>query len=154
MYITGQEEIDAVLGRGKTVTVSLPASGGLYVGSEADYRGYRVGEVEDMLPTARGVDVIVKLEEWAEVPKSSEIEVASTSAVGEQYLNFVPQSSQGPYLQDGERVRGSGVSLPPSTDEMLTTLAAFVASVDPDDLNTVVTELGTMFRGNAQNLRI
>lgn len=146
--------VDAVLGRGKTVTVALPASGGLYVGSEVDYRGYRVGEVADMRPTPAGVDVIVALEDWAEVPRASRIEVASTSAVGEQYLNFVPESSQGPYLADGTRVSGSAAALPPSTDEMLTALDAFVASVEPDDLQTVVTELGTMFRGNAQNLRL
>ncbi len=146
--------VDTVLGRGKTVTVALPGSGGLYVGSEVDYRGYRVGEVVDMRPTAAGVDVIAELEEWAEVPRASRIEVASTSAVGEQYLNFVPESSQGPYLADGSKVSGTADALPPSTDEMLTALDAFVASVEPDDLQTVVRELGTMFRGNAQNLRL
>lgn len=145
---------DAALGRGKTVTVALPASGGLYVGSEVDYRGYRVGEVADMRATSGGVDVIVALEGWARVPRASQIEVASTSAVGEQFLNFVPQSGQGPYLADGSRVSGSAASLPPSTDEMLTALDSFVASVDPEDLETVVTELGVMFRGNAQNLRL
>lgn len=146
--------VDTVLGRGRTVTVALPGSGGLYVGSEVDYRGYRVGEVVDMRVTRDGVDVIVAMEDGAQVPKDSRIEVASTSAVGEQYLNFVPQSSQGPYLEDGTRVRGSTESLPPSTDKLLTTLDGFVASVDPDDLETVVTELGVMFRGNAQNLRL
>jgi phospholipid/cholesterol/gamma-HCH transport system substrate-binding protein len=146
--------VDAVLGRGSTITVSLPTTGGVYQGSEVDYRGFQVGRVKEIKPTAAGADVIVSLEEGARIPKSSAVQVASVSAVGEPYLNFVPETSAGPYLADGDRVNGDDATLPPSTDEMLTNIDAFTRSIDPDDLNTVVNELGDMFRGNAENLRI
>lgn len=146
--------VDKALGRGKEVIVALPASGGLYIGSEVDYRGVKIGKVADMRVTPGGVDVVLQLEDAAEVPRNSDVWVSNLSAVGEQYLNFVPKSGGGPYLGDGDRVIGSATSLPPSTDELLTSIDSFVNSVDPDDLQTVVTELGTMFRGNAQNLRI
>lgn len=146
--------VDTVLGRGKTVTVALPASGGLYVGSEADYRGVRIGEVSDMRVTPSGVDVVLALEEWAQVPRGSEVVVSNLSAVGEQYINFVPTSGRGPFLADGDRVVGTAASLPPSTDELLASIDGFVDSVDPEDLETVVSELGLMFRGNAENLRL
>jgi phospholipid/cholesterol/gamma-HCH transport system substrate-binding protein len=146
--------VDAALGRGKTVTVALPTSGGLYVGSEVDYRGVKIGKVKDMRVTPAGVDVVTALEDTPEVPRSSDVVVSNLSAVGEQYLNFVPTAGHGPYLADGDRVMGSAASLPPSTDELLTSIDSFVKSVDPNDLQTVVTELGTMFRGNAENLRI
>ncbi len=146
--------VDAVLGRGSTITVALPTTGGVYQGSEVDYRGVQVGKVREIKATAAGADVIVALEEGAQIPKSSAVQVASVSAVGEQYLNFVPESSAGPYLADGDRVNGSEATLPPSTDEMLTNIDNFTRSVDADDLNTVVTELGDMFQGNAENLRI
>ncbi|HUQ00543.1 MAG TPA: MlaD family protein [Aeromicrobium sp.] len=147
--------VDAALGRGKQVTVALPTSGGLYIGSEVDYRGVKIGKVGDMRVTPSGVDVVLQLEDVAEVPRDSDVYVSNLSAVGEQYLNFVPRSSGGgPHLEDGDRVMGSAESLPPSTDKLLTSLDSFVNSVDPDDLQTVVTELGTMFRGNAENLRI
>lgn len=146
--------VDTALGRGKIVTVGLPASGGLYVGSEAAYRGVRIGEVADMRVTPSGVDLELALEEWAEVPRESDVVVSNLSAVGEQYVNFLPRSSLGPRLADGDRVIASAESLPPSTDELLTSLDSFVDSVDPKDLETVVRELGTMFRGNAENLRI
>lgn len=146
--------VDAVLGRGSTVTVSMPTTGGVYVGSEVDYRGVQVGKVRDIVVTPAGADVIVALEDDVRVPRSSAIEVASVSAVGEQYLNFVPQSSSGPYLQDGDRLSAPASALPPSTDDLLANLDSFTRSIDADDLNTVVTELGDLFQGNAENLRI
>jgi phospholipid/cholesterol/gamma-HCH transport system substrate-binding protein len=146
--------VDQVLGRGSTVTVSLPTTGGVYVGSEVDYRGVQVGKVRDIKATASGADVIVDLEEGVQIPQSSKIQVASVSAVGEQYLNFVPESNSGPYLADGARVSGAQATLPPSTDVMLTNLDTFTRSVDANDLNTVVNELGDLFQGNAENLRI
>lgn len=146
--------VDAVLGRGSTITVSLPTTGGVYQGSEVDYRGVQVGKVTEIKATADGADVIVELDDGVSIPKSSAVEVASVSAVGEQYLNFVPETSAGPYLADGDRVNGDEATLPPSTDEMLTNIDAFTRSVDAEDLNTVVNELGDMFQGNAENLRI
>lgn len=146
--------VDKVLGRGSTVTVSLPTTGGVYVGSEVDYRGVQVGRVRDIKATAAGADVIVELQEGVRIPQSSGVQVASVSAVGEQYLNFVPESSSGPYLADGARVSGAKATLPPSTDMMLTNIDNFTRSVDANDLNTVVNELGDLFRGNAENMRI
>jgi len=146
--------VDAVLGRGSTITVALPTTGGVYQGSEVDYRGFQIGKVKQIKATAAGADVIVELQDGVQIPKSSAVQVASVSAVGEQYLNFVPETSAGPYLADGDRVNGTEATLPPSTDEMLTNIDNFTRSVDADDLNTVVTELGDMFQGNAENLRI
>ncbi len=146
--------VDAALGRGATVTVSLPATGGVYVGSEVDYRGVQVGKVQDIVVTRKGADVIVSLEDDARIPRSSRIEVASVSAVGEQYLNFVPQSSAGPFLGDGDQVSATASALPPSTDDLLANIDSFTRSIDAEDLNTVVTELGDLFHGNAENLRI
>ncbi len=146
--------VDRVLGRGSTITVALPTTGGVYVGSEVDYRGVQVGKVKDILVTPKGADVIVALQDGVRIPRSSDVQVASVSAVGEQYLNFVPQTSAGPYLEDGARIAAPSSALPPSTDKLLANLDSFTKSVDADDLNTVVTELGDLFQGNAENLRI
>jgi phospholipid/cholesterol/gamma-HCH transport system substrate-binding protein len=146
--------VDKALGRGRTVTLALPASGGLYVGSEVDYRGVRIGKVADMRVTVRGVDAILELDHEARVPKTAEVSVQNLSAVGEQFVNFVPKRNGGPFLEDGDRVQASADALPPSTDELLTVLDDFTRSVDPQDLETVVSELGTIFTGNAENLRL
>ena len=146
--------VDKALGRGSTVTVSLPTTGGVYKGSEVDYRGVQIGKVDDIRPTAQGADIIVALRDKVEIPRSSQIQVANVSAVGEQYLNFVPTSGDGPYLQDGDRISGAQATLPPSTDLLLTNIDKFTRSINPEDLETVVDELGDMFQGNAENLRI
>lgn len=145
--------VDQIRGRNADVVATLPGSGGLYVGSAVNYRGVKVGSVHKMEVTQDGVRATLRLEPDVEVPKNADIEVRNLSAVGEQYLNFIPSSVDGPYLADGDRVSADAEALPQSTDELLTSLSLFTDSVDPNELRTVVKELGTAFRGNDQNLR-
>lgn len=144
--------VDKVLGRGLTVHATLPKSGGLFVGSEVDYRGVKVGKVTSMQVTRDGVRLTMLLKDGTELPTDSSFHVANLTAVGEQYLDFEPTSTAGPYAANGHTFVGSAASLPVSTDEILINLSTFVNSLHPKDLRTVVHELGTMFTGNAENL--
>ena len=145
--------VDKVLGRGYTVHVLLPQSGGLFTGSEVAYRGVKVGEVSRMTVNGKGLKVDVALQDDVQVPKASPVFVHNLSAVGEQYLSFEPASKQGPMLQDGDTLRGTEDSLPLSEEVLLTDLSRFVSSINGNELNTVVNELGVMFRDNANPLR-
>jgi phospholipid/cholesterol/gamma-HCH transport system substrate-binding protein len=145
--------VDKVLGRGYTVHVLLPQSGGLFEGSEVTYRGVKVGEVSKMSVKDRGLRVDVAIEEGVRVPKTSPVYVHNLSAVGEQYLSFEPASKQGPMLQAGDTVRGTKDSLPLGEEVLMQDLSRFVSSVNGSELNTVVNELGVMFRDNANPLR-
>ena len=145
--------VDKVLGRGYTVHVLLPQSGGLFTGSEVTYRGVKVGEVSKMTVNGKGLKVDVALQDDVRVPKTSPVFVHNLSAVGEQYLSFEPESKQGPMLQDGDTLRGTKDSLPLGEEVLLTDLSRFVKSVSGSELNTVVSELGIMFRDNATPLR-
>ncbi|MFZ0141889.1 MAG: MlaD family protein [Aeromicrobium sp.] len=145
--------VDRVLGRGYTVHVLLPQSGGLFTGSEVTYRGVKVGEVSSMTVKDKGLKVDVALEEDVRVPKASPVYVHNLSAVGEQYLSFEPASKQGPMLQAGDTLRGTKDSLPLGEEVLMQDLSRFVLSVNGSELNTVVNELGIMFRDNASPLR-
>ena len=145
--------VDQVLGRGYTVHVLLPQSGGLFTGSEATYRGVKIGEVSKMVVEGQGMRVDVALQDDVRIPASSPVYVHNLSAVGEQYLSFEPKSKQGPMLKAGDTLRGTKDSLPLSEEVLLTDLSTFVKSVNGTELNTVVSELGTMFRDNATPLR-
>lgn len=145
--------VDRILGRGYTVHVLLPASGGLYEGSEVTYRGVHVGRVSNMYVSDEGgLRVEVRMKGDSPVPADSPVFVRNLSAVGEQYLSFEPLTNQGPMLADGDIVRGTAESLPVGEEDLLLNLHRFVTSLDADELNTVVTELGTMFTDNATSL--
>ena len=144
--------VDRVLGRGVTIHATLPSSGGIFVGSEVDYRGVKVGKVTGMQVTRDGVRLTMRLEQNTKLPTSSTFHVANLTAVGEQYVDFEPTSTAGPYATSGHTFTGTSSALPVSTDTILVDLSKFVNSLDPNDLQTVVHELGTMFTGNAENL--
>ncbi|MGH3413023.1 MAG: MCE family protein [Marmoricola sp.] len=145
--------VDRVLGRGYELHVDLPRSGGLYVGSEVAYRGVKVGKVSGMQVTRDGVRVNLQMQQDTKIPAHSPVQVANLSAVGEQYLDFTPSTSSGPFAGPGATMHGTKASLPESTDDLLISLNGFVNSVNGSDLRTTVKELGTMFRGNAGSLQ-
>ncbi|MFC5731310.1 MULTISPECIES: MlaD family protein [Nocardioides] len=145
--------VDRVLGRGITVTASLPGSGGLYEGSEVTYRGVKIGKVSRMDATEEGVDVTVQLEDETRLPLDSKIYVHNLSAVGEQYLDFQPPDEDGPYAENGSRFQGDERSLPVDEGDLLVDLNQFVSSVDKESLQKVVKELGLMFNDSGDDLQ-
>lgn len=145
--------VDRVLGRDIVVTASLPGSGGLFVGSAVDYRGVKIGKVTAMTPTREGVDVQLTLQHGTRLPTDAALEVHNLSAVGEQYLDFQPTDSDGPYAEDGTRFEAGPEALPVPTSELLVELDRFVGSVDKPALRDVVRELGTMFEGTGRPLQ-
>ncbi len=145
--------VDKVLGRGLTVHATLPDSGGLFVGSEVTYRGVKVGKVSAMEVTEDGLKADLALAEGTRVPKDSLVRVHNLSAVGEQYLDIIPQGDGGPYLAAGATLAGDADSLPTDEGDLLVELDGFVNSVNTDDLNTVIAELGTTFRDTAHPLQ-
>lgn len=145
--------VDRILGRGYTIHATLPDSGGLFVGSEVTYRGVKVGKVSAMRVTRDGLTADLALQEGTRLPQDSKLFVHNLSAVGEQYLDVVPVANKGPYATAGSTIHGDSDSLPLGEDVLLEDLNAFVGSVNKDNLSTVVTELGDMFRDNATALR-
>ncbi|WP_109506196.1 MCE family protein [Nocardioides speluncae] len=154
VYVAGEYLgiVDRILGRGYTIHATLPESGGLYEGSQVTYRGVGVGEVVKMTPTKEGVTLDLAMEEGVRIPRDARIEVHNLSAVGEQYLDFLPEDESGPYLGDGQTLAGDADSLPVSEEDLLVEVDQFVNSVDKENLATVVEELGTMFRDTGRPL--
>lgn len=145
--------VDRVLGRGLEVHATLPSSGGLFEGSEVTYRGVKVGKVEEMRVRPDGVRLDLALEDGTQIPQDAEIRVFNLSAVGEQYLDFLPADDEGPYAADGFTFTGSEASIPVGEDEVLVELDQFVRSVDKENLGVVIGELGTLFRDTGRPLQ-
>ena len=147
VYIAGSYLgiVDRVLGRGYTVHATLPTSGGLFEGSEVTYRGVKIGEVERMHVARDGVRLDLAIEDGTELPLDSPMFVHNLSAVGEQYLDFEPPSDEGPYAEAGDTIEGDADSLPVDEADLLVELDQFVSSVDQENLQIFVRELGLMF---------
>jgi phospholipid/cholesterol/gamma-HCH transport system substrate-binding protein len=147
VYIAGSYLglVDKVLGRGYTIHAVLPTSGGLFEGSEVTYRGVKVGEVAAMNVEGEGIRLDLAMYDEAEIPQDTLLEVHNLSAVGEQYLDLVPDDEQPPYVEPGDTLRGTAESIPVDEGDLLVELDQFVESVDKEALQVVVEELGLMF---------
>lgn len=147
-------QIPAQLGFGRyDVTVQLAKTGGLYPKSVVTYRGHEIGQVTSLdLRPGGGVDVALSLDEDADVPKNSAVEVLSASVIGEQYLNFVPRKGDSAVLAQGDVIPADRTATPVSTDELITSAKTFLDSVPLDDLRTTIDELGQAFAGRGDDL--
>jgi phospholipid/cholesterol/gamma-HCH transport system substrate-binding protein len=134
------------------VNTRFASSGGIFTGSEVDYRGVGVGRVSDMKLIPGGVDVVLSINKNQRIPADTRAIVANRSAIGEQYVELEPRTSSGPYLKDGSTIRTSDTEVPIPPTELLTNLDNLVNSVPQDDLRTVVSEMGTAFAGTGRSL--
>lgn len=135
------------------ITVELPATGGVFDQSEVTYRGDRVGSVVEVVPRPGGVQVEVSIDGDVRIPADTKVVVAGLSAVGEQTLDFRPQTSEGPFLQDGDVVPESATAIPVGFDVLLRNVTDLVAQLDTKDLHTVVDELYRALDGTGPDLR-
>ncbi|WP_134668584.1 MULTISPECIES: MCE family protein [unclassified Amycolatopsis] len=147
--------LDRIFGnRGYHVTLQLPDSGGVFVNSEVAYRGVTVGRVGAMTLTPHGIDVRLDIDSGGpDIPSALHAQVANRSAVGEQFVDLLPDRETGPYLEDGAVITQDRTSLPATPDSVLTHLDGLVASVHPESLKTVVDETYDAFAGSGPQLQ-
>ena len=87
----------------------LPASGGLYATANVTYRGIQIGKVTDVEPTERGARATMRISDRYKIPVDASANVHSVSAIGEQYLDLVPQGNGNQYLADGQTITKGSV---------------------------------------------
>ena len=136
-----------------SVVAHFAESGGIFTGAEVSYRGVTVGQVSDMKLTAKGVDVVMNIENaHQDIPQDTKAVVANRSAVGEQFVDLQPETKQGPYLRNGSDIPVAMTQTPIETTKLLTDVSTTVDSVNKQSLTTVVDELGKAFNGTGQDL--
>ena len=103
------------------VTVELPETGGLYPRANVTYRGAQVGTVDsvELTDTGAGVAAVLSLTSDIKIPADVEAEVHSVSSVGEQYVQLIPRSGQGPDLEDGDVIPVDRTSVPTDINTVL-----------------------------------
>ncbi len=132
-----------------SVSVDLPASGGLYPGSSVTYRGTAVGEVKSVAATRDGVRAELSLYSDEAVPAAVDAEVHSRSAIGEQYIEFVPRAGAdaNQRLRAGDVISVGAVEVPVDIGRLLDATNRALQAIPNDNLRTVVDESYTAVGG-------
>ena len=147
-------QLPTLLGIGRiTVTMDLPAAGGLYRFANVTYRGIQVGKVTELDVNRNGAVATLSLATSPPIPADVEAAVRSVSAVGEQYVDLLPRTAAAPYLHDGSVIDRDNTTVPQPVGPMMDQLSALIGSVPKDKLNHLIDESFQAFNGAAPDLR-
>ncbi|OBB72547.1 MCE family protein [Mycobacterium sp. 852014-52144_SCH5372336] len=141
LMVFGYMQVPTLLGIGRiTVQLELPGTGGLYRFSNVTYRGVQMGKVLDVRATREGAVATLSLNTAPKVPADTRAAVRSVSAVGEQYVDLVPDDTNGPFLQDGSVISREKASVPQAVGPMLDQVSALVDSIPKDKISGLLDE--------------
>src|SRR5688572_14900303 len=100
------------------VRVELARSGGIFTGADVTYRGVSVGRVGPLTVTPDGVEAQLDIRRDAPaIPVDIDAAVHNLSAIGEQYVDLLPASDGGPYLESGSVIPVARTSTPVPVEE-------------------------------------
>lgn len=123
------------------ITIELPDSAGLLPNQDVTLRGVRVGRVERLDITPSGVSAVVNVNSAVPIPKSSDVRVSGLSPAGEQYIDFMANTSDGPYLTDGSVIGLGKATVPVSLAQLLADADGALAQADVGKLEVIRREL-------------
>jgi virulence factor Mce-like protein len=123
------------------VVMHLPESGGLLPAQDVALRGVRIGRIESLQITDRGVDAVARITSDVKIPDASVVHVSALSPAGEQYINFEANSNAGPYLHDGSVIGLDRTTVPVSLAQLLGDADGLLSQVDPRKIELIKREL-------------
>ena len=135
------------------VTVELPETGGLYPRGNVTYRGVEVGEVKSVALTDTGVAAVLSLNTDVKIPADVEAEVHSVSSIGEQFVQLLPRSGEGPALKDGDVIPMDRTTVPTDINAVLDNTNRGLEAIPQDNLKTVIDEAYIAVGGLGPELR-
>lgn len=155
-----------LLGIGRiTVTLELPAAGGLYRFANVTYRGVQLGKVTSVELTPKGAKATLSLSTSPKVPADLAAcperpgppdqcgaHVLSVSAVGEQYVDLRPRTDSAPYLHEGSVIAVRDSTIPQPVGPMLEQVNALVTSIPKTKLGQLLDETFKGFNGAGYDL--
>ncbi|SEH62286.1 phospholipid/cholesterol/gamma-HCH transport system substrate-binding protein [Mycolicibacterium rutilum] len=146
--------IPARLGLGTyEVSANFVAGGGLYENANVTFRGVQAGRVEAVELTKDGVAAHMRLNSNVKIPENSTAIVKSVSAVGEQYVDFVPPDDPSPaVLKNGATISEERTAIPQDVAELLREADQLVSSLDNTRLADLLRETFDAFNGSGPEL--
>src|SRR5687768_15023983 len=139
------------------VVADFKASGGVYTEQEVTYRGVAIGRVGELSLNDTGVDIELLIEpEWeGRIPADVIARVQSKSAVGEQFVNLIPDgSASGTQLADGDVIKRADTRLPVDFQRLLATVDRVLADLPPTQTRRTVKNLGKGLAGSGGDIAV
>jgi phospholipid/cholesterol/gamma-HCH transport system substrate-binding protein len=137
-----------LLGIGRmTVSLELPATGGLYRFSNVTYRGVQVGKVTAVALTANGAKATLSLGTSPKIPANLQADVLSVSAVGEQYVDLRPRTDSPPYLRNGSVIAMRDTTIPQAVGPLLDQVSALINSIPKNKVGQLLDQSFQAFNG-------
>ena len=137
-----------------SIYATFADSGGVFTNQEVTYRGVTIGQVGTLRVVPDGVRIQLVIEmRYDRIPKTgTRARVMFKSAVGEQFVDLLPQRRSGPYFRNGDRIALGSTELPVQQEELLRLLDAVLAGVPPKALSDLIEALGTGLAGRGGRL--
>ncbi len=135
------------------VTVDLPRGGGLYSDGFVTYRGVDVGRISSLTLSPTGAVATLAIDPGTVIPANAIAHVHELSVAGEQYLDLVPSSAQGPVLHAGSLIPQSHTVVPVSVFQLLSDAGQLIGSIKSSEVQTITDALGSGFANTGQALR-
>ncbi len=136
---------------GTIITMSVADAAGLQPRSDVTIRGVPSGTVGTVNLTEDGTaDVQLILDPGVTLEGGASAEITRRSPIGDLTVNLIP--GDGPLMATGSRIPAERVTLPPDAERTIEVLAQVLASVEPADLQLVLTEAAIALRGRGDDL--
>ncbi|WP_024500343.1 MlaD family protein [Gordonia amicalis] len=123
------------------LTIEFPISGGLQETSGVTLRGARIGEVDTIRVEPDSVTVKVTVDDRYKINRNSTVAALGLSAAGEQYVDFQPTTSEGPYLKDGDVIKAGQTKVTVPFSDLLESSLDLIQQIDPAELRSAVDNL-------------
>lgn len=135
------------------VTANFVAGGGLYENANVTYRGVQAGRVDSVNLTDDGVAAHMRLNSDIKIPANSTATVKSVSAIGEQYVDFVPPDDPSQaWLGDGSTIPKERTAIPQDVAQLLHEADDLVSSLNNTRLQDLLREAFKAFNGSGPEL--
>lgn len=125
------------------LTMDVPETNGLVVGSNVLLRGVPVGKVTDTRTSVAAATVGFYVDGQYRVPVDTEIRLENLSALGESYIELTPRSDGGQMLKNDQHISSESVIQPPSISELATSVVRVLNQLKPDAVGRIISESDT-----------
>lgn len=135
------------------VALQMPDTGGVYKNANVSYLGNVIGRVDAVTLKPGHVVAELHFDTRAEVPENVRAQIRSVSAVGEQFVELVPEGEPVGEMADGTVLGEDRVDMPQGIGPVLDQATVLMASIDDGKMRRVISESFDAFNGSERELQ-